>query len=51
MVLGMVQFYFALPEEDRNNIRILYDFPHARLSATKGINKLYLINCMIKTPR
>ena len=48
MVLGMVQFYFSLPEEERNNVRILYDFPRARSSRTKGIETLYLINCLAK---
>ena len=48
MVLGMVQFYFSLPEEERNNIRILYDFPRGYRRRTKGIDKLYLINCLAK---
>ena len=48
MVLGMVQFYFSLPEEERNNIRILYDFPRGHRRRTKGIDKLYLINCLAK---
>ena len=46
MVLGMVQFYFSLPGEERNNIRILYDFPRGHRRRTKGIDKLYLINCL-----
>ena len=45
MVLGMVLFYFSLPEAERNNIRILYDFPYALRSRTSGIGDIYLIDC------
>ena len=51
MVLGMVLFYFSLPEAERNNIRILYDFPLALRSRTKGIGDIYLIDCREQSQR
>ncbi len=45
MLLGMTQFYFSLAEAERNNIRILYDFPQPTADASTGISGHYLFNC------
>ena len=45
MLLYATRFYFSLAEEERNNVRILYDFPQSTTGATSGINKHYLFPC------
>jgi len=36
MLLCATQFYFSLDEKERNNVRILYDFPQSTVGATSG---------------
>ena len=45
MLLGATRFYFSLAEEERNNVRILYDFPQSTTGATSGIDKHHLFPC------
>ena len=45
MLLGATRFYFSLGEEERNNIRILYDFPQSTAGITSGIGMHYLFDC------
>lgn len=45
MLLGATQFYFSLSEEERNNVRILYDFPQTTGGDTSDIGKHYLFDC------
>ena len=45
MLLGATHFYFSLDEEERNNVRILYDFPQSSAGITSGIDKHYLFDC------
>lgn len=45
MLLGATHFYFSLGEEERNNVRILYDFPQSSTETTSGIDKHYLLDC------
>ena len=45
MLLCVTQFYFSLDEKERNNVRILYDFPQSTVGATSGIDKHYLFHC------
>ena len=45
MLLGATRFYFSLSEEERNNVRILYDFPQTEVGDTSDIGKHYLLNC------
>ena len=44
MFLGATRFYFSLSEEERNNVRILYDFPQASSGDTSAIGEHYLLN-------
>ena len=44
MFLGATRFYFSLPEEERNNVRILYDFPQASSGDTSAMGEHYLLN-------
>ena len=45
MLLCATQFYFSLDEQERNNVRILYDFPQSTAGATSGVDKHYLFDC------
>ena len=45
MLLCVTRFYFSLDEKERNNVRILYDFPQSTVGATSGIDKHYLFHC------
>ena len=45
MLLGATRFYFSLDEEERNHIRILYDFPQSTAGITSGIGRHYLFDC------
>ena len=45
MLLGATRFYFSLNEKERNNVRILYDFPQSTMGATSGVLKHYLFPC------
>ena len=45
MLLCATRFYFSLNEEERNNVRILYDFPQSTTRATSGVVKHYLFQC------
>ena len=45
MLLGATRFYFSLNEKERNNVRILYDFPQSTTGATSGVLKHYLFPC------
>lgn len=45
MLLGATRFYFSLDEEERNNVRILYDFPQSSAGITSGVDKHYLFDC------
>ena len=45
MLLGATRFYFSLDEKERNNVRILYDFPQSTAGATSGVGNHYLFNC------
>ena len=45
MLLSATRFYFSLAEKERNNVRILYDFPQSTVGATSGIDKHYLFDC------
>lgn len=45
MLLDATRFYFSLNEQERNNVRILYDFPQFTTGATSGIDKHYLFPC------
>lgn len=45
MLLGATRFYFSLDEEERNNVRILYDFPQSTTGTTSGVLRHYLFPC------
>lgn len=45
MLLGATRFYFSLAEEERNNVRILYDFPQSTTGTTSGVRRHYLFQC------
>lgn len=45
MLLGATRFYFSLGEEERNNVRILYDFPQSTTGTTSGVLRHYLFPC------
>ncbi len=46
MLLGATRFYFSLDETERNQVRILYDFPQTTAGDSEGISKHYLFNCL-----
>jgi len=41
MVLGALLFYFALPPEDRERVRFLYDFPEYCTDHTTGVGRCF----------
>ena len=45
MLLCATRFYFSLDEKERNNVRILYDFPQSTAGVTSGVGTHYLFNC------
>lgn len=45
MLLCATRFYFSLDEKERNNVRILYDFPQSTAGVTSGVGNHYLFNC------
>lgn len=45
MVLGALFFYFSLPAEQREKVRILFDFPRPRPGRTSGVQDVLLFEC------
>lgn len=45
MNLGILFFYFALPETERGRVRLLYDFPVQQSSRSRGVREIYFYDC------
>ncbi len=45
MNLGILWFYFGLPERDRGRVRLLYDFPVQQAPRSRGIREIYFYDC------
>ena len=45
MLLGTLLFYLGLNEDERANVRFLYDYPTPKKNCTTGIEKGYLFDC------
>jgi hypothetical protein len=47
MLLGFLSFYLALSPEERERVRILYDFARARRARSEGVARVFLIHCTL----
>lgn len=45
MNLGILWFYFGLPEKDRGRVRLLYDFPVQQAPRSQGVRQVYFYDC------
>lgn len=45
MLLGVLLFYLQLPETERSQVRLLYDFPRPRKGCTQGVSRGFLFDC------
>lgn len=45
MNLGVLWFYFSLPEDARAQVRLLYDFPQQQQPRSSGIGAISLFDC------
>ena len=51
MNLGVLWFYFALPEDQRARVRLLYDFPQQQTPRSKGVGSITIYDCKNLLPR
>ncbi len=45
MNLGILWFYFGLTEEERGQVRLLYDFPVQTTPRSQGVQHIYFYDC------
>lgn len=45
MNLGVLWFYFALPDNDRARVRLLYDFPQQQKPRSTGVGSITVYDC------
>lgn len=47
MLLGVLLFYFSLPERDRARVRLLYDFSEQRARRCSGVQTIHFWDCSL----